>query len=157
MRCNEVNGQARLRITCLPRSHQRPGDLGNSLGLGEHHVFTRLGMSLHKQSLLPHTTTCYMLNGTDGWWVWREHTILIQPGIRILVYKLCTIATLSLRRFRGTRPLAGLDLRSSETDCGARPGRVRLEEALCFCMRAVVHCMCLRAVRKFALNCVLIV
>ena len=99
-------------------------------------------------SLLPHTATCYMLNGTDGWWVWREHTILIQPGIRILVYKLCTIATLSLWRFRGTRPLAGSDLRSSETDCGARPGRVRLEEALCFCMRAVVHCMCLRALRK---------
>ena len=99
------------------------------------------------KSLLPHTATCYMLNGTDGWWVRREHTILIQPGIRILVYKLCTIATLSLRRFRGTRPLAGLDLRSSETDCGARPGRVRLEEALCFCMRAVVHCMCLRALR----------
>jgi len=34
MRCNEVYVQARLRITCLPGSHQRPGDLGNSLGLG---------------------------------------------------------------------------------------------------------------------------
>jgi len=28
------NGQARLRIMCLPGLHQRPGDLGNSLGLG---------------------------------------------------------------------------------------------------------------------------
>ena len=60
MRCNQVNGQARLRMTCLPRSHQRPGDLGNSLGLGEHHVFTRSGMSLHKQK--PPTSHYHMLH-----------------------------------------------------------------------------------------------
>ena len=70
MRCNEVYVQARLRITCLPGSHQRPGDLGNSLGLGSitfRHVITQAEVSLISFVLSPHC-------------VWSNITSRVQEG-----------------------------------------------------------------------------
>jgi hypothetical protein len=54
-----------------------------------------------------------------------DYTSAAKVVMTVGSYKLCTIATFSVRRLRCTRRpcLGGLDLRSSGTDCGVRPGR----------------------------------
>jgi len=54
-----------------------------------------------------------------------DYTSAAKVVMTVGSYKLCTIATFSVRGVRCTRRpcLGGLDLRSSGTDCGVRPGR----------------------------------
>ena len=53
---NELHsGQAHLRITCLPGSHQRPSDLGNALGLWGSITISRVWAEV---SYLTATCTC---------------------------------------------------------------------------------------------------
>ena len=66
------------------------------------------------------------------------HGLCVDCVGRLALLLMCMV-TLSLRRFRDTRLLAGLDFRSSGTDCfrssgtdhGQARDRVRLEEVLC--------------------------
>ena len=71
MRCNEANklhsGQAHLRITCLPGSHQRPGDLGNALGLWGSITILRVWVEASYTSLLhAHACACACACALDG-------------------------------------------------------------------------------------------
>ena len=89
--------------------------------------------------------TCYQLLMVD------MGKLQTYYRLRLLHARVCVVA-LSLRRLGGTRLLAGLDLRLSETDCGDdRAGIVgvrlrgakvgtRLEEGHCLLMGCRLEC-----------------